>query len=216
MNRNRKLLTLFFFFGALTTACHSSKVEPAAVNSSAPVQPAANAYKPGPQPIEAEMRDAIKRNYEDAVTIDNRQPTYYLTGDFNGDNSEDIAVVVKPGKGKLAELNGEYANWILEDPHQLLASKKKPARVSVAGDEVLLAVIHGYEREGWRNALARQTYLLKNAVGKDLEKHPSRQLSNGSGAPPLLKGDVIREKFNGSDGIIYWTGAKYAWRTVSS
>ena len=77
------------------------------------------------------MRDAIKRNYEDAVSIDSSRTI--LVGDFNGDNSEDVAVVVRPGQGKIAELNSEYVNWILEDPHQAPAAQQKvrPARPSI-------------------------------------------------------------------------------------
>lgn len=201
---NRNLVMLICLTGVLSAACHSAKVEPR--NVSAPAQSAASepAYKAGPQPTEAELRDAIKRIYEDNVTIDNSQPTFFVTGDFNGDSSEDVAIVVKPAKGKLAELNSEYVNWILEDP-QVSVGEKKPrtARVPIGHNDLLLAVIHGYTREGWRNALATQTYLLKNAVAKEFA------------AQAFHKGDVIREKLRGSDGIIYWTGAKYAWRPVS-
>jgi len=86
------------------------------------------------------------------MTIDNNQSVPFLVGDFNGDNSEDIAITVKPAKGKLSELNGEYVNWIVEDPRQVHHSpeqKKQP--VTVGRDDLLLAVIHGYEREGWRS-----------------------------------------------------------------
>jgi hypothetical protein len=202
---------------ALTIACHSSKVEPR--NKSAAAEPATNqpSYKAGPQPTEAELRDVIKRNYEDIVTIDRGKSTSFVTGDFNGDAAEDVAVVVKPGKGKLAELNSEYVNWILEDPHEVQAREQKTSKVpvTITGNDLLLAVIHGIEGEGWRNALAKQTYLLKHAVGDRFTTEPGRQLNNDSKALPLLRGDVIREKLNGTDGIIYWTGAKYAWHPVS-
>jgi hypothetical protein len=82
---------------------------------------------------------------------------------------------------------------------------------------VSLAVVHGYQREGWRSDLARQTYLLKNVVGTEFHTQPITQLS-ASGenrSLPELRGDVIREKVNESGAIIYWTGAKYAWHPVS-
>jgi hypothetical protein len=191
---------------ALTTACHSAKTE-TQMTSAAPVAAAVNepAYKPGPGPTDAEVREAIKRNYEDAAVIDNSRPIPFLVGDFNGDNSEDIAIVVKPGKGKLSKLNSEYANWILEDPRQpvhIKDLKTRPASVTVSDKDSLLAVIHGVKSEGWRSAIAKQTYLLKNAAGESFEKQSSR------------KGDVIREKLDGADGVIYFTGAKYAWHPV--
>lgn len=131
-----------------------------------------------------------------------------MTGDFNGDNSEDIAIVVKPSGDKLSDLNSEYVNWILEDPRHVQQLSR-----NVKANDVLLAVIHGQDREGWRDESAKQTYLLKNAVGTELATESLKQLkTNGeTKALPQLRGDVIREKLNGSGGIIYWTGAKYAW-----
>jgi hypothetical protein len=163
----------------------------------------------GPLPSDAELRTVVKRNYEDVVIIDDSRPTPFMIGDFNGDGSEDIAVVVKPRK--LSDLNSEYVNWILEDPHQL-----QQASMSVRKNDLLLAVIHGHKGEGWRHEFARQTYLLKNSVGTDLETMSIRQLrsSGESERLPPLRGDVIREKLNGSGGIIYWTGGKYAWHPI--
>jgi hypothetical protein len=155
------------------------------------------------------LRAAIQRTYDDVVTIDNSRSTAFVIGDFNGDNSEDIAIIVKPRK--LSDLNGEYVNWILEDPHEL-----KQASLSVRLNDVLLAVIHGHEREGWRHQLAKQTYLLKNAVGTEFETQTINQLrtSGENRTLPQLRGDVIREKLKGTGGIIYWNGGKYAWHPV--
>jgi len=209
----RKYLLLLGLVCAMAAACHSAKVETATTSRPVATPSTAHAYKSGAQPTEAELRAALTRNYKDAVTMDNSQSVPFLTGDFNGDNSEDIAVIVKPGKGKLSALNSEYANWILEDPRQPpLPARPRP--ISIHGNDVLLAVIHGYERDGWRNALATQTYLLKNAVGEEFQTQPAQQL-NGNRSSPRLRGDVIREKLDGANGIILWTGAKYVWHTVS-
>ena len=213
----KNLLLLLSLFCALTTACHSSKVESSTPNAS-PSHSASNqtVYQPGPQPTEAELRDAINRNYDGAVMFDNSRSVSFLTGDFNGDNSEDLAVIVKPEKGKLQDLNSEYVNWILEDPHQVLRKEQKnrPPRPSISGNETLLAVIHGLEREGWRNSGARQTYLLKNAVGEEFERRSMQQLRAVSRSLPALRGDVIQQKLDGTAGVIFWTGARYAWHPV--
>ena len=202
MNKFLLLLALC----VVTSACHSAKVEPRSAAASRPAT-AEPVYKSGPQPTETELREAIRRNYEDAVTIDNSRPAHFLVGDFNGDNSEDIAVVVRPGKGKLKEINSEYVNWIPEDLH-------RPKAVSIGSSDVLLAVIHGHEREGWRNPMARQTYLLKNAVGDEFVKQAGRELNKENKALPRFRGDVIREKVDGTAGLIFWTGAKYAWHPI--
>jgi len=202
-------LILLFLSCNLITACHRTTVQ-RSTTSTEQAPATAPASTPGPQPTEAELRAAVQRNYEDAVSIDRSKP--YVIGDFNGDQSEDIAIVVKPVKEKLSAINSEFANWIVEDPH-LVEARQTTNRVT--NDEALLAVIHGHEREGWRNAMARQTYLLKNAVGEDFERRSPQQMSTGSKSLPVLKGDVIREKLDGTNGIIFWTGAKYAWRPVS-
>jgi len=205
-------LTLLSIIVVLTTACHSAKIETPTTSAAAPAHSTSSepAFKPEPRPTDAEVREAIIRNYEDAAVIDNSRRTSFLVGDFNGDNSEDIAIVVKPAKGKLSKLNSEYANWILEDPRQPVHSKdlkSRPAPITVTSTDSLLAVIHGVKSEGWRNAIAKQTYLLKNAVGESFEK----QANHGK---TRFAGDVIREKLDGTDGIIYFTGAKYAWHPI--
>lgn len=197
----------------LTGACHSARVDSSTANAPPHLVTSEPAYKPGPQPTDAEVREVIKRNYEDAVSVDDSRPV--LVGDFNGDNSEDVAVVVKPSQGKAAELNGEYVNWILEDPRQVQPTPQKVAQRPIHGNDLLLAVIHGHDREGWRNRLARQTYLLQNSVGNEFERQTGRELSKDNRALPSLRGDVIRETLNGTAGIIYWTGARYAWHPVS-
>lgn len=201
-------ITLCLF---LLTACQS-KHDVSSNVSQTPAQPAATETprQSAPTPTATELRAAIQRTYADVVTVDDKQPTAFVIGDFNGDRSEDIAIVVKPRK--LSELNSEYVNWILEDPHRLQEFSR-----TIKSNEVLLAVIHGREGDGWRNDLAKQTYLLKNAVGTDFTAQSIKQLrtSGMTQALPPLRGDVILENLNGSGGIIYWTGAMYAWHPVS-
>jgi hypothetical protein len=162
------------------------------------------------------------RTYKDAVIVDTSRQQSFVTGDFNGDNSEDIAIVVKPRNDKLQDLNSEYANWILEDPvsvgvrvEQMSAHKlpEKSALVRVRDQEVLLAVIHGYQEAGWRDPKATQTYLLKNAVSEGMQteaRTPGNTLSRNR---PSSRGDLIRETHSDKPGFIYWTGANYAWHS---
>jgi hypothetical protein len=209
-----KKCVLLVFCLAVAAACQQNRNQvteapipkPTQAVSTEPSSPSAA------QPTAAEVRAAIQRNYADAVALDNSSATPFILGDFNGDNSEDIAIVVKPRSEKLSELNSEFVNWILEDPRH-----SQQVFRGVKAKDTLLAVIHGQDRQGWRNELARQTYLLKNAGGTELASQSVNQLS-ASGetrALPQLRGDVIREKLNGSGGIIYWTGAKYAWHPAS-
>ena len=181
--------------------------------------------EPRRQPTLAEAQAAVARIYKKSVTVDAEgHANPFLVGDFNGDGVEDIAVVVRPAKGALTELNAELANWILEDAakvqlpvvqngRQVLPPKPEPVRV-VESDR-LLVIIHGYKEESWRNEQAQQSYLVRNAVGENMRAQPIRQaLAGASTSNPhvSLSGDVIKETRDGQAGYIYWTGVEYAWR----
>jgi len=70
-----------------------------------------------PQPAEAQ--EAIKRVYGDTVFVESSRPKYFIAGDFNGDGSIDLGVVVRPARGQVAKLNSELANWIRCDPQKV-------------------------------------------------------------------------------------------------
>ena len=175
-----------------------------------------------------EVRGVVAHIYRDVVVVEAERAAPFVVGDFNGDGSEDIAVVVRPGAGKLPEVNGEYANWIVEDPRKVLTPEvrgdvkvfpKGPGPVTVRQGDSLLAVIHGYRGRGWRDPLASQTYLLKNAAGGELRAQSAGGVPGAAtdkGRLPQLRGDVIRERLAGVDGFIYWTGARYAWSGPAS
>jgi hypothetical protein len=167
-----------------------------------------------PPPKPAEVTDVVNRVFKQAAVADTSHKSYFLVGDFNGDYSQDIAVIIKPVAGKLSEMNQEYPPWILKDPFnpnlppQL---RKEPLRVEEK--DVLLAVIHGYGANGWRNPEAMQTYLLKGAVGADFNTQPAKGLvaANRDKKLPKLIGDAISEVLEGTLGFLYYTGAAYAW-----
>ncbi|HEV7859073.1 MAG TPA: hypothetical protein VGO91_10695 [Pyrinomonadaceae bacterium] len=197
-------------------------------------QPASESAQPNagdspsalPLPTLAEAQSAVARIYKNAVTIDTavKGGKPFVVGDFNNDGVEDLAVVVRPGKGMLAEINSEYANWIVEDVtkvqlpverngRQVLAPNPGPVRIEQ--NDQLLVIIHGYQKEAWRNSQARQTYLLKNAVGENMQAMPIKYALAGASAKNphvTVNGDVIKETRRGDSGFIYWTGSKYAWR----
>lgn len=169
-----------------------------------------------------EVREVAARVYKGAVAIDMAHQPASIVGDFNGDGSEDIAFVVKPAKNKLEEINSEVANWIVEDPRQVLLPDpnktvqrlpQNPGPVKVQPGDLLLTIIHGYKDKGWRNPEARQAYLLNNAVGASMSAAPLKDLlsAGGNKSGVMRSGDVIKVTLAGEPGFLYWTGAKYAW-----
>jgi hypothetical protein len=158
-----------------------------------------------------EVQEAVHRVFKDSAVIDSAANPNFLTGDFNGDQSEDLAVVLKPVAGKLAEMNEEYPSWLLRDPFQ--SDPAKRPKLTIQENEVLLAIIHGFGENDWRDPQATQTFLLKNVTGSNMavltgkdfsSKHSGRQL-------PRPSGDLIEETLGGTNGCLYYASANYLW-----
>jgi hypothetical protein len=228
---NRRMISLLFFAvsgAALFSGCAQPKqplIKEAAIATPMPTPQTQDrsvsepVVLPPPRP--SEVREVIERVYREAVTVYAKSPEHFITGDFNGDLSQDVAIVVIPGKGRLADINSNLANWIIGDAQPVttlvtktLTQPAQPTPVKVEPNDLLLAVIHGYGPAGWRDPQARQTYLLRNAVGSDMELQPLKTALNAATDKrklPRLRGDVIMEKMGGRTGFLYWTGAKYTW-----
>jgi hypothetical protein len=234
-------ITIASFFLLITiicaaiSACSRSKQQekprlqkeqqPQAVASLATPEPGPPELRP-PQPTEAQ--EAIKRVYGETVFVESSRPQYFIAGDFNGDNSIDLGVVVRPARGQVAKLNSEVANWIRCDPQKVKPSvPQRHGRIFlqtveptvIEEQDVLLAVIHGYGPQGWRNPQARQSYLLKNAVGDGVKLTPFNEATKIVGKykdSPRLRGDVVSETIANKQGLLYYTGAKYAWHRLGT
>jgi hypothetical protein len=181
--------------------------------------PAGPAESPRP-PKADEVVDALARVFNKSVSLDETRAQSFVVGDFNGDGSEDLAVVTKPNESSLPEINNELANWILEDPRAIPIPGSKaanelqrPKPIQVEKTESLLAIIHGVGAQGWRNREARQTFLLRNGAGTNMLARSIADLRREPTTPrlPPLRGDTISETMNGRRGLIFWTGAKYSW-----
>jgi hypothetical protein len=203
------LLIATLFFG-----CSSAKKPLAEALPSAPATPLDQSKQVAnnlPSPDLSAAQEAVKRVFKDAALIDTSHQPIFIAGDFNGDLSQDIAVVVKPEPEKLSEMNEEYPAWILRDPFG--ATESRSPRLRIAANDVMLAVIHGYGANGWRDPQATQTYLLKNVVGSSMKSHPVKEFAamNQGKKLPRLRGDVLGETLQGKSGYLYFAGATYSW-----
>lgn len=158
-----------------------------------------------------EVEDAVRRVFKDAAVIDQNSNPGFIVGDFNGDESEDLAVVLKPAPGQLPAMNEEYPAWLLRDPFG--ATPTSSGHLRIEDTDTLLAVIHGYGANDWRDNQATQTYLLKNAAGPGLSSKSARDfLKENSGRKlPRINGDVITETVRGARGCLYYGTATYSW-----
>jgi hypothetical protein len=173
-----------------------------------------------PPPKSDEVRQAMTRVFDKALVLDEHHTPSFLIGDFNGDGSEDLAVVGSSKESSLPEINNELANWTLEDPRLVPLPGAKVAEqiarskpVQAEKGDSLLAIIHGVGAKGWRNPEARQTYLLKTGAGSNMvvQNLDRMRSTDASLRLPSIKGDVISQRLGSNSGILFWTGAKYAW-----
>lgn len=174
-----------------------------------------------PPPTADDVRQAVLRIFGGNVVAEPEAPLWYLTGDFNGDDSPDLAVEVRPARNRLSTLNEGLANWIVEDPREVFVPdarkgkvQKLPPKASqqrVRAGERLLAIVHGYGPQGWREAMAQQTYLLRNADGRELALKRKEEILAGNTMARPLFGDLIERRSGGGKSLLFWTGGHYAW-----
>ena len=82
----------------------------------------------------------------------------------------------------------------------------------------MLAVIHGFESNGWRDAQATQTYVLRDAAGGQLKARERKQVLRAGNEErlPRLRGDVLAQAVGGQSGFLYYDGAMYSWYDARS
>ena len=158
----------------------------------------------------SEVQDAVKRVFKNAAVVHPDYNPNFLSGDFNGDASHDLAVILKPAPDGLADMNQEYPPWLLRDP---LRTGDARRQLRIEKDEVLLAVIHGYGANNWRDPEATQTFLLKNVAGNNLRVQSLKEFvtANTGRKLPRPQGDLIGETVNGTPGYLYYAVSNYSW-----
>jgi hypothetical protein len=175
-----------------------------------------------PPPTKAQVKEAVSRAFGEALIAqvdDAGSPATFVVGDFNGDQSEDLAVIARPAPGKLDEVNNELSNWIVQDADKAFIAPigkavvvpPKQARPQVERGEQLLAIIHGVGPEGWRNPQARQAYLVKHAAATFEGTAPSISQKAIRAMHLPVETEIIKEVRNGKKGFLFWTGGVYAW-----
>jgi hypothetical protein len=185
-----------------------------------PPSPAAEATPAAklPPPTPDEVKAAFSRVFGDDL-VARFSPDNFIVGDFNGDQSEDIAIIARPAAGKIAEVNNELSDWIIQDADKAFippAGKRvvlppPQRRPQIGRGEEVLAIIHGFGPRGWRNPDARQAYLVKNAAAKFEGTAPALSQKAIRAMRLPLETEIIREVRNNRKGFLFWTGGNYAW-----
>jgi hypothetical protein len=169
----------------------------------------------------AEIIAVVQNSFGAEVKVEVERRPFYLSGDFNGDNCLDIAVVVNTkGRTKgLAKdvmmLNPWYAATGPDGAQVNIVEAERIANPenlpTVWISELALAVIHG-TKDGWKTSSPLGKYLLFSSVYDEMRVHKGKI---GQGAtnlpPPDVKGDSIYTGTENAGGIIYWDGTIYRW-----
>jgi len=207
-----RALILCFLIALTLCACSSSK-RPVAEAPPPKYQPTPESTPvaltvPTTAPKPSEVEQAVKRIFKDAAVIDTNYNPNFLSGDFNGDGSQDLAVILKPAKLDL--MNQELPPWLVRQPRNNKASRT-PAPIEK--DETFLAVIHGFGANHWRDPDATQTFVLKGVVGQNLKVHSSNEFASANSGKklPRPQGDLIGETVAGTPGYLYFAQATYSW-----
>jgi len=194
------------------------------ISSATPLPSPAASTTPAPKlhpPTESDVKAALHRVFGDDFTpsFAGAKGIQFVVGDFNGDQSEDLAVTVRPAAGKLKEVNDELANWIIQDADKAfippsgkaVVTPPKQERPRVESGESVLAIIHGVGPLGWRNPEARQAYIVKHAAAtfEGIAPSISRKALRAMHLP--VETDIIKEIRNNRKGFVFWTGGVYAW-----
>jgi hypothetical protein len=207
------LLTVSFPVVLMLTSCNSApkpKVEaPPSVafqsspDTVAPVTPTVTIA-----PKLAEVQNKIQTVFKGAAILNPNHNPNFFTGDFNGDASQDLALILKPVD--LENMNRLNAPWLVRAPRSSLSTK---LRLQIQKDETLLAVIHGYGTNDWRDPDATQTFVLKNVVGNDMKIQTGKEFVevNSGRKLPLPQGDLIGETIDGTRGFLYYASSNYSW-----
>jgi hypothetical protein len=182
-------------------------------------QPASTPYPKLPPPSKAEVDAAFRGIFGDDLIAEHGSSQSFIVGDFNGDESEDLAVIARPAPGKLEDINSELANWIIQDADKAFIPDPKKAvvkpplveRPRIASGEEILAIIHGVGPRGWRNPEARQAYIVKHAAATFEGTAPSISQKAIRAMHLPVETDIIKEVRNNKKGFLFWTGGVYAW-----
>jgi hypothetical protein len=171
-----------------------------------------------PPPTQAEVKAAFQRVFGDEL-IAQFDAKSHIVGDFNGDDSEDLAIIVRPAAGKLEDINSELANWIIQDadkafippPSKRVVVPPVQDRPRIGANEEVLAIIHGYGPRGWRNPEARQAYLVKHAAAPFVGTAPSVSQKAIRAMKLPVETEIIKQVRDKKKGFLFWTGGVYAW-----
>jgi hypothetical protein len=169
----------------------------------------------------AHITAALQTNFGSALEAETGFKPFYVTGDFNGDGAQDVAVVVRIKKGRSAlPKDARVLN-----PFQLERTISFPANPGTE-NKLALVIIHGWKapQPVGKYLLIGESPILILEHERVISNQPadrnqligliSRRVRPRKGLmfPRAAKGDVITLVTEvGGDSLLYWNGRTYVW-----
>ncbi len=141
----------------------------------------------------------VKVMSKNTLEVETKATPYKLTGDFDGDKIEDVAVVVK-----LSDTVKNIENAVtVEYPYAF--------GKDVDTDILALFIIHG-KNKGWQVAQKSSVLLLGRNSALVFEKSRLNETGEAMRIQKKKGGkDSLYLITEGADGTIRWNGKKYVW-----
>ncbi len=145
------------------------------------------------------VEDLVKSLSKNTLQVETKATPYKLTGDFNGDKVEDVAVVVSLSDtveniGKAVKI--EYPYYFGKD---------------VDAEILALFIIHGKDK-GWQFAQKSSVLLLGRNSALIFQKSRLDETGDAMKIKKNKRGKVSLYLITeGADGTIKWNGRKYVW-----
>jgi hypothetical protein len=177
------------------------------------------------EPKLAAVTEALRASFGTSLEAVTGFNPFYLTGDFNGDGSQDILIVVRV-KGRRSELPPDVK---VLNPFYRTREPAFPTDPA-AKPTLAFAIIHG-TNAGWNIPQPAGKFLLlgespililendratsgnsEDAKGlmEIVSKRGKRRAA--SRPPPAAKGDSILLGTEATESILYWNGKTYRWQ----
>ena len=145
------------------------------------------------------VKDLVKSLSQNTLRVETKATPYKLTGDFNGDKVEDVAVIVN--LSDTAENVGKVIK--IEYPYSF--------GKDVDSEILALLIIHG-KGKGWKFTQKSSVLLLGRNSALIFQKSRLNETGDAIKIKKNKRGKVSLYLITeGADGTINWNGRKYIW-----
>lgn len=165
--------------------------------------------KPLPSALASDLADMVQKQFGKTFSLPAKFPTPMITGDFDGDGVEDVAIVADSSEPAPDSYQYKYS---VSDPYNTFFGLGNPAisanfgTIDTKRAHVLL-VIFGTGAEAWRAAVPKAKFAIINVPFDTVE---SGRLLIKKDKPPIY---IIRPKeAQILEATLFWEAKKKRWR----